>query len=105
MIYKNEYLFCAIEINLIRIGTLVRIGCQPPDDYHLCNYFLDFMILQDIVEVLKVERKPSPNIAHETEARIVRQAKIVISTLNYCGSSRMNPLKSSTAFVIIDEGK
>ena len=34
-----------------------------------------------------------------------RHAKIVVSTLNYCGSTRMSQLKSSTAFVIIDEGK
>jgi hypothetical protein len=63
------------------------------------------MILQDIVEFLKGEQRPSDNIAQETETRIMRHAKIVVSTLNYCGSSRMNQLKSSTAFVIIDEGK
>jgi len=63
------------------------------------------MILRDIVNVLKVERSPSNNIAQETEMRIMRHAKIVISTLNYCGSTRMSLLKSSTAFVIVDEGK
>jgi len=63
------------------------------------------MILQDIVEFLKGGQRPSDNIARETETRIMRHAKIVVSTLNYCGSSRMNQLKSSTAFVIIDEGK
>ncbi|CAF3448776.1 unnamed protein product [Rotaria sp. Silwood1] len=69
-------------------GTLIRIGCQPPDDYHLCNHFLDFMILQDIVNVLKEEPRPNSNIAQETEARIIRHAKIVVSTLNYCGTSQ-----------------
>jgi hypothetical protein len=63
------------------------------------------MILQDIVNVLKVERYPSDNIAQETETRIMRHAKIVVSTLNYCGTTRMHQLKSSAAFVIIDEGK
>ncbi|CAF4213213.1 unnamed protein product [Adineta steineri] len=86
-------------------GTLVRIGCQPPDDYHLCNYFLDFMILQDIVDVLKTGQKINSNIAEETELRLMRHAQIVISTLNYCGSTRMHQLKSSTEFIIIDEGK
>ncbi len=84
---------------------MVRIGCQPPDDYHLCNHFLDFMILQDIVDALKVERRVDRNIAQATEARIMRHAKVVVSTLNYCGSTRMHRLKGSTAFVIIDEGK
>ncbi len=84
---------------------MVRIGCQPPDDYRLSDHFLDFMILQDIVNVLKDGSKPSDTIAPETEARIMRHAKIVVSTLNYCGSTRMHQLKSSTAFVIIDEGK
>ncbi|CAM4798071.1 unnamed protein product [Rotaria magnacalcarata] len=88
-----------------RRGTLVRVACQPPDDYRLCNYFLDFMILQDIVNVLKTEQNPSPKIAQETESRILKHAKIVISTLNYCGSTRLQPLKATTGFVIIDEGK
>ena len=84
---------------------MVRIGCQPPDDYRLSEHFLDFMILQDIVNALKDNSKPSDAIARETETRIMRHAKIVISTLNYCGSARMNQLKSSTGFIIIDEGK
>jgi hypothetical protein len=63
------------------------------------------MILQEIVNVLKEGSKPSDTIANTTEARIMRHAKIVISTLNYCGSTRMERLKKSTAFVIIDEGK
>ncbi|CAF1447780.1 unnamed protein product [Adineta steineri] len=84
-------------------GTIVRIGCQPPDDYHLCDYFLDFMILQDIVNVLKTDQRISPNIAEETEGRLMRHAQIIISTLNYCGSTRMQSLKSSTGFIIIDE--
>ncbi|CAF3698007.1 unnamed protein product [Rotaria sordida] len=64
-------------------GTLIRIGCQPPDDYR--------------------EQRPNSNIAKETEARIIKHAKIVVSTLNYCGSTRLHPLKSSTAFIIVDE--
>ncbi len=85
---------------------MVRVGCRPPDDHNLCNHFLDFMILQDMVDTLKTtEQKPSPTLAQETETHLMRQAKIVVSTLNYCGSSRMHQLKSSTAFIIIDEGK
>jgi hypothetical protein len=84
---------------------LVRIGCQPPDDHHLCGHFLDFMILQDIVNFLKLGQRISPTIAPETETSIMRHAKIIVSTLNYCGSTRMHQLKSSTAFIIIDEGK
>jgi len=58
-----------------------------------------------MVDVLKRERRPDPNLAQSTERKIMRHAKIVVSTLNYCGSTRMSRLKSSTAFVIIDEGK
>jgi len=63
------------------------------------------MILDEIVKILKTGEKPEPTIAQEKENHILRQAKIVISTLNYCGSTRMHPLKSSTAFIIIDEGE
>jgi hypothetical protein len=63
------------------------------------------MIYQDVVDILKVERKPSPNIAQEAETRIINHAKIVVSTLNYCASTRMDLLKTSTEFIIIDEGK
>jgi hypothetical protein len=63
------------------------------------------MILQNMVDTLKRERRPDPNLAQSTERSIMRHAKIVISTLNYCGSARMHQLKNSTAFVIIDEGK
>jgi hypothetical protein len=63
------------------------------------------MILKDVVEVLKNGQKPIDTIAQETETHIMKHAKIVVSTLNYCGSARMQHLKSSTEFVIIDEGK
>ncbi|CAF3567573.1 unnamed protein product [Adineta steineri] len=85
-------------------GRLVRIGCQPPDDYHLCKYFLDFMVLQDIVNALKTGRRIYPSIiVQETELRLMQDAQIVISTLNYCGNARMHQLKSFTEFIIIDE--
>lgn len=84
---------------------MIRVGCQPPDDFRLCDHFLDFKVVKDIVGVLKSGEKPSDNIAQQTENRIMRHAKIIISTLNYCGSTRMHQLKGSTAFVIIDEGK
>ncbi|CAF3948183.1 unnamed protein product, partial [Adineta steineri] len=42
-------------------------------------------------------------IAQETELRLMQDAQIVISTLNYCGNARMHQLKSFTEFIIIDE--
>ena len=32
---------------------MIRVGCRPPEDSRLCDLFLDFMTLEDIVEVLK----------------------------------------------------
>ena len=84
---------------------MVRIGCQPPDDYRLCDHFLDFMVLKDLVEVFKEGGMCDRNIAGATQSRIARHAKIVVSTLNYCGSARMSHLKNETDFIIIDEGK
>ena len=63
------------------------------------------MVLKDVVNLLKAGEKVENNVAQETEKRIMRHAKIVISTLNYCGSARMQELKKSTSFIIIDEGK
>lgn len=83
---------------------LVRVSCQPPDDYRLCDHFLDFMVLQDMVNVLKTERRVEDNLAKSTETRLIRHAKIVVSTLNYCGSSRMSAMRKHTDFIIIDEG-
>ena len=84
---------------------MIRVGCRPPEDERLCNVFLDFMTLEDIVEVLKQPEKPGDNLAHEKESHLMRNAKIVVSTLNYCGSSRMNQMRRSTEFIIIDEGE
>ena len=63
------------------------------------------MILQDIVNVLRREEPYDDKIAQETEKYIMQRAKIVVSTLNYCGSARLHQLKYSTEFVIIDEGR
>lgn len=91
-------------IVFVLIDLLVRIGCQPPKDDLLCEHFFDFIILKEMVEELKVNRRPNADLAIETENRMMRHAKVVISTLNYCGSARMNRFKSKTAFLIIDEG-
>ena len=85
-------------------GALVRVACQPPDDYNLCSHFLDFMVLKDIVSVLKNSTYVEDNLAKSTESRLMRHAKVVVSTLNYCGSTRMSAMKKSTDFIIIDEG-
>jgi hypothetical protein len=86
-------------------GTLVRVGCQPPDDHRLCEHFLDFMILQELVESFEYEPYIKPVEARRTEIRIMKRAKIVVSTLNYCASSRMHSLKSQVDFIIVDEGE
>lgn len=63
------------------------------------------MVLQEVVNLLRKGENPDSKIVPETEKRIVQHAKIVVSTLNYCGSTRMHLLKRSTSFIIIDEGK
>lgn len=62
------------------------------------------MVLQDMVNVLKKGAFIEDNLAKSTENRLIRHAKIVVSTLNYCGSSRMSAMRKYTDFIIIDEG-
>jgi hypothetical protein len=63
------------------------------------------MVLSDLVEILRnLEQRPDDYIAQKVENRWMKKAKIVVSTLNYCGSARMCRMKNSTAFIIMDEG-
>lgn len=63
------------------------------------------MVLKELVETLRDERRPQDGIAKSVEKKVISNAKIIVSTLNFCGSARMHQLKLNTEFIIIDEGK
>ncbi|CAF4791458.1 unnamed protein product [Rotaria sp. Silwood1] len=84
-------------------GTVIRVGCQASDEYKLSDYYLDHLVLQELVRQLK----PKPDLlnseAQKIEKKIVEKAKIVISTLNYCASTRLRHLVHKLALIIVDE--
>ena len=82
----------------------MRVGCVPPDDLRLADYFIDFIILRDIFNELKNGNNVLDNIRSSKEKQVMKKAQIIVSTLNYCGSARMNLLKNNIDFVIVDEG-
>lgn len=86
-------------------GTIIRAGCQPPNEYQLSDYFLDFMVLAELVSMLRFRWDVPNHEAQEVERRIFDNGKIIISTLNYCGSFRMRRLMKKVGFIIVDEGK
>jgi hypothetical protein len=87
------------------LGTIVRVGCQSPNENQLSKYFLDFMILEELVKRLQYQWDLLNTEAQNVEKHIFKNGKIFISTLNYCGSSRMRRLIGKIGFIIVDEGK
>ena len=87
------------------LGTIVRVGRQPPNEYELSEYYADFMIMENLVEMLRSEPYLPNRVAQDVEKRLFQNAKIFISTLNHCGSFRMRCLVKKVGFLIIDEGK
>lgn len=86
-------------------GTIIRVGCQPANEDQLSEYFLDFMVLEELVNKLRSQWDLPNQEAQKVEKRIFDNGKIIISTLNYCGSFRMRRLMKKVGFVIVDEGK
>jgi hypothetical protein len=90
---------------LIDPYILVRVGSQPPNDENLCNHYLDFLVLEKIVDSLKENSEPKYIDAWKLQESILNKSRIIVSTLNNCGSSQMKSLEKKIALVIIDEGK
>ncbi|CAF3891570.1 unnamed protein product [Rotaria sp. Silwood1] len=84
-------------------GTVIRVGCQASDEYKLSDYYLDHLVLQELVRQLKSKPDLLNSEAQKIEKKIVEKAKIVISTLNYCASTRLRHLVHKLALIIVDE--
>lgn len=84
---------------------LVRIGGVPPDDENLCDFFHEFRVLSHIFERIQDQPKQTKFNTFEIGKNIIMNAKIILSTLNHCASSRMQPLQNHVDFIIIDEGE
>ncbi|CAF1332002.1 unnamed protein product, partial [Didymodactylos carnosus] len=80
---------------------------RPPDDKHLCDYFLEYIVLTELCQKLK--RRENFNrctIEKQIEKKLLKNAQIIISTLNYTASSRLrllNNSKTGVSFIIVDE--
>jgi hypothetical protein len=70
----------------------------------LSEYFLDHLVLQELVQKLKSKPDLEGSEAKKTEENIVKNGKIFISTLNYSSSFRLRQLISKVALIIVDEG-
>lgn len=97
-VFKFWFFFIVLDI-------IVRIGGVPPDDENLCNYFHEFRVLSRIVELIRKEPKRDKFNTYEIGKEIIKNAQIIVSTLNHCSSSRMQSLKNHVDFIIVDEGK
>ncbi len=86
------------------LGTIVGIGRRLPNEYQFSKYDADFMILEELVDMLRCRLDLQNREAQKVEKRIFENGKIFISTLNYCGSFRMRRLVKKVGFIIVDEG-
>ncbi|CAF1063351.1 unnamed protein product, partial [Didymodactylos carnosus] len=85
------------------LGSVIRVASQPPDDHRLCDHFFDFMVMCEVVDMIKSRGYVTTNEVRKAENYIIKRAKVIISTLNYCASARLHQLNGKVAFVIIDE--
>ncbi|CAF3993783.1 unnamed protein product [Rotaria magnacalcarata] len=83
--------------------TLIRIGSQPPSDDLLSSNFLSFLVLEEIFSILQADRNTKTVKLSKLQEKILNKAKVIVSTLNNCASSRLSPLVGKVDFVIIDE--
>ncbi len=90
---------------LMVLDILVRIGSVPPDDESLCEYFHEFRVLSRIFQLIQKEPQRNEFNKYEIGKKILDNAKIILSTLNHCASSRTQSLKNRVDFIIIDEGE
>jgi hypothetical protein len=101
---RDDFVKFRMMNNLIFLGTVIRAGCQPPNEHQLSEYFLDHLVLQELVQKLKLQPNLQNSEAKKTEEKIVKNGKIFICTLNYSASSRLRQLISKVGFIIVDEG-
>ncbi|CAF1344387.1 unnamed protein product [Didymodactylos carnosus] len=88
-------------------GKVIRVGCQPPEDKHLCDYYLDYMVIEKLAnKLINREKLHRSTIGKTIQHKLLRKAKVIISTLNYSASSRLRLLyenKTNVSFLIVDE--
>ncbi len=85
---------------------MVRVGREAPLDHGICKYFLESLTMQELVLKMQDEESITEKTVDSTKENILREAKVVISTLNYSANNTLLSIKKqkSVKFIIIDEG-
>lgn len=103
--FNSIYLYYRMIVRfIIDSHTLVRIGSLVPTDIDLSNNWLTFLVLQEIFQIIQKDRTKQKVDLRKIQDKIFGKAKIIVSTLNNCTSSRLSSLVDKVALVIIDEG-
>lgn len=85
---------------------MVRVGREAPLDHDICEHFLESLTMQELVEHMQNEESITEKTVDSTKENILREAKVVISTLNYSANNTLLSIKKqkNVKFIIIDEG-
>ncbi len=84
------------------------MGREAPLDHDLCKHFLESLTMQQLVdEGMQNEKLVASKRADAIKQKILENAKIIVSTLNYSANNTLLSIKNkkSVKFVIVDEGK
>jgi hypothetical protein len=85
---------------------LVRVGREAPLDHDICEHFLESLTMHELVVKMQHGESITEKTVDSTKENILREAKVVISTLNYSANNTLLSIKKqkSVKFIIIDEG-
>ncbi|CAF1426611.1 unnamed protein product [Adineta steineri] len=101
--------FFAVVVHRIEfrhvIGTLVRVGREAPLDHDVCEHFLESQTMQQLVRMMQNQVPIIQATVSSVKEGILKEAKVIISTLNYSANSTLLLMKhrKDVDFVIIDE--
>ncbi len=85
---------------------MVRVGREAPLDHDICEHFLESLTMHELVVKMQHGESITEKTVDSTKENILREAKVVISTLNYSANNTLLSIKKqkSVKFIIIDEG-
>ncbi|UJR12657.1 hypothetical protein I4U23_016831 [Adineta vaga] len=88
-----------------RKGKLVRVGREAPLDHDVCEYFLESLIMQQLVRMTQNREAISYQTTDSIKEDILKKAKVIVSTLNYSANNTLLSMKKqqNVEFIIIDE--
>lgn len=85
----------------------VRVGREAPFDYDVCEHFLESLTMQELVEKMQDGEDVTYETADSVKQNILKNAKVIVSTLNYSANNILVSIKKqkTVKFIIIDEGQ